>query len=187
MDMEWILCFVIPAVLLLFGALGKKLASPTVWPLDWSDLFLGLEFTLAAMAVCIINFGDLYRLQQRAVQAKDEAQTELARVQQEVLQGKDPKSLELVDINARVSERIRTQDKLLKEYWAETFQTVICLVLAFFMFFFVGFIHRHWEPKADDDLTPADLRRKRRWLILGGDGLGLIPTFAYFLTKLLHR
>lgn len=56
---KYVVALVVPVLLLLTGALGKKLASKRPWQQE--DFYLGVEFTLAALSAAFTQVLDLAR------------------------------------------------------------------------------------------------------------------------------
>src|SRR4051794_31114606 len=55
-----LVAILVPAILLLAGALAKKLVRASGWM--WQDFYLGIEFTLAAMSSGLVYIFDLVKV-----------------------------------------------------------------------------------------------------------------------------
>lgn len=57
--------FALPAALLIFGIIGKKIATTGFWNWRLQDLDLGIDFAVLGLVSCLLNGFDLYRIERR--------------------------------------------------------------------------------------------------------------------------
>lgn len=65
---DHLIAFGIPFILMLCGALAKKIVRKTAW--RRSDFFLGIELTLAALGAAMIFLYDLKKMDMRSSEAR---------------------------------------------------------------------------------------------------------------------
>lgn len=169
--MEWVLCLIIPLAVLLLNFGAEKLVDGFT-RVEWADLYLGLEFVMATIAICFVNFGDLHRLERRAEKAQAEAKKQLNLIDVEVANGANPNNSDILQRKAMWAEKSHAQDELFKEYRHETWLTIACLAMTGSVFVIIAAIHHYWKPKKDDDLTRTEIWMKRVWMAGVGIPLG---------------
>ena len=153
-----VLGFLVPTAFLVVGFLAKTIIRPGRPRISWPDLYLGTEWTVAAVTLCILNACDLYRLGQNA------------RTEQETIEKKAQTLGQIEEARCRR----RYVDESLEDNRQEQGRNTAILASAVLLFLVAAFIHRRWEPEPDSC-------RKRALMAGCANFCGYAPMALYML------